>query len=167
MSELTDFYSGLGKDSAGRTYAELVTMPLDEMEVTHDYIQWLFPLREKSNFNFDAPVLTDEDVELFKSNSQINYHLNLAFDKILMFFGVVRLGTINECQFFKGPNYEAQKNVIFGKFNHNHLRVTRVLACLSICGLRPWAEAFLKFLKQNCTISDNTLKYWEDAVTKD
>jgi hypothetical protein len=55
MSRLTDFYRGAGSDSEGRSLADLWNLSDDEMEDIHDFIQWMFPLREPSRFNPDAP----------------------------------------------------------------------------------------------------------------
>ena len=60
--DLIEFYRGIAPDSEGRTLADLWAFSDDEMEEVHDFIQWMFPLREPSRFNPDAPLLTDEDV---------------------------------------------------------------------------------------------------------
>ena len=46
MSQLTDFYRGTGTDVEGRTLAEIWAYSDAELEGVHDFIQWLFPLRE-------------------------------------------------------------------------------------------------------------------------
>lgn len=56
------FYLGKEADSQGRTIEEIWEWDHEDLEDTHDYIQWLFPLQERSAFNPDAPVLTPEAI---------------------------------------------------------------------------------------------------------
>ena len=56
--------------------------------------------------------------------------------------------------------------------DHNHLRITRILKCLRICGHDAPAKAFLTCLldlreERPREIADVTLAYWRDAVTCD
>ena len=57
--------------------------------------------------------------------------------------------------------------------NHNHLRITRILRCLTVLGLEAEAKAFFGCLseiyedEQNKTLpalSDETMLYWRRAV---
>jgi hypothetical protein len=61
MSQLLDFYRGTQLDSSGRMLHEIWDWTDDDLEAIHDFIQWLFPLPEPSQFNPDAPLLTPED----------------------------------------------------------------------------------------------------------
>ncbi|NLS93662.1 MAG: hypothetical protein GXX96_15995 [Planctomycetaceae bacterium] len=44
-STILAFYSGWRADSEGRTLDEIRAWGFDQLERSHDYIQWLFPLR--------------------------------------------------------------------------------------------------------------------------
>ena len=68
MSDLIAFYRGLAPDSEGRTLADLWAFSDREMEDIHDFIQWMFPLREPSRFNPDAPLLTAADIAAFQAD---------------------------------------------------------------------------------------------------
>ena len=52
------FYRGEGRDGAGRTIEEVWGFSAVRLELTHDFIQWLFPLRHPSAFNAGAATLT-------------------------------------------------------------------------------------------------------------
>lgn len=57
------------------------------------------------------------------------------------------------------------------RFDHNHLRITRILRCLRILGLQTECEAFFKVLKDvfddpSFNISERTMNYWTRAVTR-
>jgi hypothetical protein len=58
MSLLVDLYRGRAVDTEGRSLKDVLSWPDDELEVVHDFVQWLFPLPEPSRFNPDAPLLT-------------------------------------------------------------------------------------------------------------
>ena len=75
MSRLIEFYRGAAPDSEGRMLADLWAYSDDKMEDVHDFIQWMFPLREASRFNPDAPLVTDADVEAFRADPAIRESL--------------------------------------------------------------------------------------------
>jgi hypothetical protein len=57
------------------------------------------------------------------------------------------------------------------RFDHNHLRITRILRCLRVLGLQTECEAFFKALKNvfddpSINISERTMTYWTRAVTR-
>ncbi len=51
---------------------------------------------------------------------------------------------------------------------HNHLRITRILKCLTRCGLRHEAAAFLRRLEAVADpkrVTPESLHYWRNALT--
>ena len=66
MSRVVDFYLGTRPDTEGRFLKDLWSWSDRDLEEVHDFIQWLFPLPEPSQFNPDAPLLTAEDIAAFK-----------------------------------------------------------------------------------------------------
>src|SRR3954471_6740623 len=87
---LVDFYAGTGTDSRGRTLAEIHQWSFAQLEYVHDYIQWLFPLRERSAFRPDAPTLTDEEIDTFQSRPDLRDGLLTSLDVMLRFYGFER-----------------------------------------------------------------------------
>ena len=53
------------------------------MESRHDFIQWMFPLEEPSQFNPDAPILTLADREAFDDDPVLRDNLLQSFDRFL------------------------------------------------------------------------------------
>src|SRR5438067_6338723 len=90
MSRLTEFYRGTGLDTEGRTLSEMWAFRDEEMEAYHDFIQWMFPLRERSQFNPDAPLLSDDDVAAFRDDLTLRAHLLRSLDRFLDFLGLAR-----------------------------------------------------------------------------
>jgi hypothetical protein len=57
------------------------------------------------------------------------------------------------------------------RFDHNHLRITRILRCLRVLGLQAECDAFFKALENvfndpAINISERTMTYWTRAVTR-
>lgn len=184
MSKITDFYSGIGTDAAGRTLEEILSKSNEWLEACHDYIQMVFPLRIASHFNPDAPLLSDEDVTFFKENfskpTDVFYNFFKMVDKFLYFMGIQDVWYFNTFDGFElADNFEKQKYTWL-EFNHNALRITRMLKCLSILGLNSgiegsfsnYAVELLNFMKsvaaeKGIEYGGNRLAYWEDALKGD
>lgn len=160
MSKLTDFYLGNCLCS-GNTISEIWNKDDDYWEYCHSYIQWMFPNKELSNFNPDAPILSEEDIIEFKNNNKIQMNLLMSFCRFLNFIGLdYSDGKVVETEFFEP--------IVFMMANHNWLRITRVLKCLVAVGFDKEAIAFYNKLKEmhekRGWISDNAFSYWKDAM---
>jgi Opioid growth factor receptor (OGFr) conserved region len=92
-SRLLDFYLGVETDDRGRHLREMLQWPDAQLEQVHDYIQWMFPLTEKSAFNIRAPVLTPSDISEFRSNPELRQNLKASFVRILGFYGLILSGS--------------------------------------------------------------------------
>jgi len=89
-TDLLAFYRG-GRDTEGRTLDQILAWDDVELEYVHDYIQWLFPTTRRSAFNPVAPVLTDEVISFFRRDGALRDRLLAAFDRMLRFYGFVRV----------------------------------------------------------------------------
>ncbi len=139
------FYLGEGRDGAGRTIDDVWAFSTAELEATHDFIQWLFPLRDRSAFVPGAPTLTDEAIGAFRDFSALRDRLIRSLDVMLAFYGLRRAPdaavgsddvTIEPAADLavRGPQW-------WSAANHNHRRLTRIIASLSTLGLEPEARA--------------------------
>jgi hypothetical protein len=150
MSEILSFYNCEAPDHAGRYLVDIWAFADEKLEKTHDYIQWLFPNREVSSVNPKAPLLTDEVVEEFKSNSYLLKNVKISLDRMIKFYEMDE----------ENP-WWCTKN------NHNYLRCTRILNTLREFGM---IEELSEFYSKLMIIADNnevihglTRSYWEDA----
>lgn len=162
----TRFYSGRGFDANGRTLSEILSWNDNRLETVHDYIQW----PEPSRFNSDAPVLTAEDIQAFLSVAKLRSNLLRSFARMLKFYGFT-MGSV------QGKVVIGNTRVVFRRQaehwltpqNHNLLRITRILKCLTMLGLREESRAFLAALQEveeqyPGSIEKSTFRYWKDAV---
>ena len=164
MSRLTDFYRGFGTDGAGRTLAQVWAFGDDELEDIHDFIQWLFPLREPSRFNRDAPLLTDAEITEFRSDPELKANLLRSFEVFLAFLGL----RYEEGRVVAAPDFERKAGAV-REPNHNWLRITRVLTSTRTLGLEAASRAFFEFLKAvrdggATAIAADTFRFWERAA---
>ena len=165
MSRLTEFYRGTGRDTKGRTLAELWVYSDQEMEWIHDFIQWLFPLRAPSQFNSHAPLLTDDDIDAFRNDPVLQENMRKSVERFLAFLGL----NSENGHVVPGPDFD-RKRVVFQDPNHNWLRITRVLTSTRMLGLEDASRALFDFLRRyresNASgITVDTFRFWESAAS--
>ncbi|CAI6336580.1 unnamed protein product [Periconia digitata] len=76
-----------GTDSRDRKLQDILGWSDLELERSHDYIQWLFPLPEGSVFNYNAPIIDQEVMEAFRGQQNLQQGLRLSFRRIIQFYG--------------------------------------------------------------------------------
>jgi hypothetical protein len=70
-THILGFYTGTRPDDRGRFLREILRWPDYKLEQTHDYIQWLFPLAERSALNPEAPILDAKTIREFRSRLEL------------------------------------------------------------------------------------------------
>jgi hypothetical protein len=169
---LISFYSGNGLDANGRTLSEILSWDDNRLETVHDYIQWLFPLTEPSQFNPDAPLLTVEDIQAFASDPKLRAELRKSFVRMLKFYGFTISSVRGKVIIGSVPVvFRRQAGRWLDSHNHNLLRITRILKCLTILGLSNEAKVLLAVLKDvrkeyPGTIGNTTFRFWNEAVRR-
>ncbi len=163
--DLVAFYRGEAADYQGRTLHDIWGWDDRRLEDRHDFIQVLFPLPEPSGFNPSAPLLDDATREQFRTDDVIRENLLRSFRLMLRFYGLredEKTGEVVEADNFA----ERAPEWLFPE-DHNHLRITRILRCLTLCGLEKQAAAFLKrllALPGQERITEESRRYWRAAV---
>ena len=166
MNPLLAFYYGAAPDTRGRLLAEITRQDDDWLELTHDYIQWLFPLEEPSRVTPWAPTVTRDVREAFLHDELLRQQLKASFLRMLRFYGL----TYRDGQIGKGPNWAERKGEWFTQRTHNNLRITRILKSLALLGLRPLAEDFVEGLEAlrvseaQCGVGETAFRYWREAL---
>lgn len=164
-TDILRFYRG-GRDSAGRTRADILAWDNDRLELVHDYIQWLFPLPERSAFNPAAPILTDADIATFRADATLRGALLASFRRLLAFYGLRLDGT----EVARAADFPQRATNWLTQGNHNLLRITRILRSLHLLGETDAARAFLAALEAlyaqdaGATIGARTLRFWRNAI---
>jgi len=150
---LLDFYRDECPTPEGHSYSTVMQMSDHELEGHHEYVQWLFPTTKASMFH-DAPTLSAYEAEVFINDPTLQTKIVAAFDRMLRFWGFRREGN--------KVTSDGQPPVMSG-FNHNWLRMTRVIASLRELGQRELASAFCVHLLKYPGI-DMSRDFWVQAA---
>lgn len=149
MTPLVDFLEGRALDIEGRTIDEILNAPDSWIERDHSFIQWIFPTVTVSRFNPSAPILTPEDLELIQKSPGAKANLKRALERMMRFY--------------------ATNTHWFGHRNHNHLRISRILECVTLVLGRPMAEEFLDHIQEcfdraGLSPTKKALKAWQSKL---
>jgi hypothetical protein len=167
---IVTFYRHESTDDRGRSLRQIWGWDHARLEGVHDYIQWLFPLREPSAVNYTAPLITDSTVAAFATDAALRDNLKRSFALILDFYGLSLLErALPRPAVVPAPSFEARRRIWLTPGNHNHLRLTRILACLRTLGLPELSEALFDRLAAinrdyPGTISPASFGYWQRAI---
>uniref|UniRef100_A0A8C5LUY8 Opioid growth factor receptor (OGFr) conserved domain-containing protein n=1 Tax=Leptobrachium leishanense TaxID=445787 RepID=A0A8C5LUY8_9ANUR len=137
------------------------------LEKKHNYIQWLFPLREQGQ-NEHAQPLTTSEIEIMKNTAEIQQRLCRAYKLMLNFFGVKLVGE-EEIEVIRDLNFSTR----FSNLNtntHNNLRITRIVKSMGELGAAQYQAPLVKFFLKEILVEDQlqnmkgSLKYFLPAV---
>jgi opioid growth factor receptor-like protein len=166
---LVAFYERTGTDGRGRSLEDILRFDDEQLEAVHDFIQWLFPLPERSGANASAPVLDDWAITQFRARSELRLALRRSLDRMLTFYGFQWSGD----RITESASFGARSSNWLHAGNHNHLRLTRMLRSLSILGERQAARALFDALERiyaderrpgRCAISPRSFEFWKNAI---
>ena len=148
--------------------AEILRQDDQWFELTHDFIQWLFPLTELSRASSNAPLLDRATIETFRRDGLLRKHQRASFARMLTFFGLE--ATVKGVR--KATTWHARKGEWFQENTHNSLRITRMLKSMNLLGLEWEARALQSALLTLCTtepdcgIDATAQRFWNDAVPR-
>lgn len=143
------FLSGSGKDGSGRRLADVLAFDDARIEGVHDFIQWCFPLPEASRAVPGAPVLGAEEAEAIRADPQALAGLDAALERMTRFYRDTQ-GWLRA-------------------YDHNHLRITRILAATrALAGLQR-AQRFHVFVTERnreagAPVNPESLDFWRRTL---
>lgn len=134
-------------DFKGRMIQDIWNYSDEEIEGIHDFIQILFPLNKKSQSVFHGHYLdTDDLVQSIKDDEQVKENILKSSEWFL--------------SFLKRHDYWKRG------YNHNQLRITRVIECLRLIVGDKEANSFYKLIKiltKNANLNKKTTEFWDNA----
>jgi hypothetical protein len=150
---LIAFYTDSGTDQSNRAHHDLLRFSDTEMEMTHDFIQWMFPTEKKSAFNSDAPVLNRQTIAAIKDDILFQTRFGLAIKRIFKFWGIEYTGT--------GHNIKVKplnKKLHWMRHdNHNLLRMSRFMESCRLLGFEAVGQSlFTALINSVFTLRDPT-----------
>jgi len=168
--QLVDFYLGRVADARGRMVSDVWLKDYRWLEYTHDYIQWLFPLKSRSRYNPDAPILTEKTINIFRSSDELRERLLKSLAIMLKFYGLQTEQIADKTiRIVESEEFLERSSNWLSPGNHNFLRITRILASLRTLGLGTHAQALFGCLDQiyeekKSVIGKETRSYWKSAA---
>ncbi len=172
--KIIDFYTNAAPDHRGRYLLGILQWPDELLETSHDYIQWLFPLSERSGFNSHAPTLDAQTIQQFRVRMDLQQNLRRSFLRMLTFYGL-RMDESRPARVLRAPFFAERSANWLTLGNHNHLRITRILKSMHELGLEVLAAAFLDCLvtiyvqesaKAIPSISEESFDFWKGAIRR-
>jgi hypothetical protein len=166
---IVGFYEGVAPDDRGRFLSDILRFDDDQLERVHDFIQWLFPLPERSGANPSAPILDGAAIAEFHTRPELRSALRRSLDRMLVFYGLMWSGE----RIVRSPSFNARSRNWLHVENHNHLRLTRMLRSLFVLGEVQTARALFEALadidererrSRRARISRRTFQFWRSAI---
>ncbi len=144
-----DFLRGEGHDGRGRLLADVLAFDDAQIESVHDFIQWVFPLPEPSRAVPGAPVLGAAEAVAIRADPFARGGLRAGLGRMRRF-------------------YATTDGWLTG-FDHNHMRITRIIAAVHDLLGREEAAAFHAFVTERNRaaggpVNAASLRYWEQAL---
>jgi hypothetical protein len=143
------YIAGTGRDGRGLNVEDVLGFSDDRLEEIHDYIQWLFPLQARSAAQPHSPVLCDAEVVGIQADPQAVDTLRRAAERMLRFYRNTRWWLTG--------------------YDHNHLRITRIIHSLRLLVGRDEAQNFHDAIlalhkAAGSPVNARSLDYWAEAA---
>ena len=148
---LVDFLKGTRPDHQGRYLRDIWDFDDKAIEQTHDFIQWLFPLTEKSMSVLGAPTLSADDIARVRKCDIARANLQTSAQWYLEFL--------------------ARNDHWIRSYDHNHLRITRAIKSLGLLVSQSTAEGFLNSVFQITgerldVIRQDAVSFWKVGLSE-
>jgi hypothetical protein len=147
MMNFKNFLLGKEPDFKGRMIDEIWDFTDIQIEGNHDFIQLIFPLNKKSQSSFHGYYLDSENlVNELKESTEIKENILKSSQWFLSFLK-------------RNSHWKS-------RYDHNQLRITRVIESLRLLVGNDEADNFYKSVLELCSdvkLSKTTLDYWSKA----
>lgn len=142
-----EFLKGAAKNSSGLSIEDILNFNNAQIENVHDYIQLLFPLRERSKFHPNMPVLNDFEIDAIKGDKIALQNIQRSVEMMM--------------RFYENTSHWLKEN------DHNLLRITRILKSTYIFFGETYSknlyEWFLELCDDAAFYPEVAMNFWENA----
>ncbi len=145
------FLRGEAPDGTGRMLNDVLAFDDRQIESVHNFIQWLFPLPEASRAVPGSPILDAPQASRLRADPDAC----AGFEK-----GLARMA-----------RFYAETDGWLTLFDHNHLRITRIITATGDLLGRDRAAAFHRSVlarneQAGRPINADSLRYWRQALDR-
>ncbi len=171
-NDVIGFYKGAATNQVGMTIQDVQQMDATQLEEDHHYIQWIFPLPEKSLAVPTSPVLRQADIDEFRGDIGLRSTMLRMALKMFDFYGLECGGGESYGKIVKADDFDEKAQNWLTPRNHNFLRMSRLLRSMKLLGLEGLAKNLHKCLcgiyeENKITIGEITKQFWDEAIEKD
>lgn len=150
VSRIASFMARTASDHKQRTLDCYWRQSDEWREITHDYIQWAFPLPTPSPHNPDAPILREIDALFVRNSPEATANFRRTIFMMEQF-------------------YQAKPGWI-KKYDHNHQRITRILKSIRLImpktGVDMQFYSTIMMMARIGEVNDKSLGMWSAVVSK-
>ena len=165
---LLEFFRNEKPNTHGQMFFDILNYDDKTFEKKHNFIQWLFPIDTKSNWNWSSPILTNVDIADINKDALALEHINMGTRRFLKFLGY----DLDGLNVVKSSNHEQRIAQWVTKGNHNYKRISRFLRFCKMMGGEQYqiAQNFTKIQLTELwethkdVIGNNTVSHWSSAV---
>lgn len=156
--------SNHGRGGCGLTLDRILGQSDAWLEGTHNFIQWLFPLQDKSEAVHDAPVLTTDDVrELRAVLDQVQTKVLMALAVMIAFYGLQVEEQVTGISIGKADRFDPRARWL-RPGDHNSRRLSRMISSLRIFDLHEHANALRDCLRDLLELQGHSSQwFWQQA----
>jgi hypothetical protein len=146
--KLLSFLQDVRPDHRGRYLSDIWKFTDEQIESTHDVIQWIFPLDVPSGAQPDAPVLDAAEISLIHKSAPATMNLERSTEWFLGFLA-------------RSPQWRVP-------YDHNHLRITRMirsnrLLLGELAAESARAQVLQLLQKSGSKVSETSMGFWMRA----
>lgn len=143
------FLTGRGGDGRGRPAAAVLAFDDAALEHHHDYVQWLFPLPAASTAVPGSPILSAAEIAAIRADPAAAATLRAAAARMRRFYAATDGWLVDH--------------------DHNHLRISRTVASLTLLLGHDDAAAFLRAVEARVRaagdpVNAESRRYWRAAL---
>lgn len=156
-TDLIRFFRNEQSDTEGRMLEDILQFAPIKIECCHDFIQWIFPTKEKSAVNENAPTIDDTFAHRLLQDEKASCNFCKSCRLYLNYIGF----RCDEGKLCKAPN----PYMFYQLPTHNLLRITRMLNSLNQTGHSSCSKQLYSLLEEEIRMHPNrisavTLHYW-------
>ena len=162
------FFKGIEDERIPHTVDQVEAFTDDDMEMYHDFIQWIFPSILPSNQHPEAPVISGNFADILAADQCALHNYCRTCRRYLKYlnFECKGDGEVRLCAGDDATPEEHDKDFYYLP-RHNYLRITRALISLRLTGHEKCSQHLYAALLQSLQyaplhcVGNITLLYWK------
>jgi hypothetical protein len=146
---IANFYCAGAKGPSGHTLNDVLAFTPEQLEDKHDYIQWLFPLKDESKAVPSSPVTNDAEIAMMRAHPDFAERFLAAQRTMLHFYGLRAVsGGEGDVKVVRLSSYEERSANWLYTRPHNFKRLSRILGSLRLFQMHAHADAIRAALEE-------------------